>query len=120
MHPHINSTEFGYITINNTTYPHDVYIMADGTVEKRKKKLSKDIYGTSHTISSDEIKYIFREGVRELVIGSGQYGVAQLADEAVDFLQRHKCNVRLTPTPVAVNTWNQIEGKIIGLFHVTC
>ncbi|HPG41480.1 MAG TPA: MTH938/NDUFAF3 family protein [bacterium] len=120
MHPHINSTEFGYITINNTTYPYDVYILADGAVEKRQKKLSKQIYGTSHTISRDEIKYIYREGVHELIIGSGQYGAAQLAGDAAAFLHQHKCTVRLMPTPEAITVWNQTEGKVIALFHVTC
>jgi hypothetical protein len=35
----IDSTEFGSITIDGTTYPHDVLIHLSGEVAKRKKKL---------------------------------------------------------------------------------
>ena len=31
-----------------------------------------------------------------------------------------KCPVELLPTPSAIRLWNEAEGTIIGLFHVTC
>ena len=49
----IDNTVFGSITIDGQTYSHDVIIRLSGKVEKRKKKLSKKIFGTSHTISLD-------------------------------------------------------------------
>jgi len=50
----IDSTEFGSITIDGTLYSHDILIRLSGEVVKRKKKLSKKYYGTSHTISLEE------------------------------------------------------------------
>jgi hypothetical protein len=50
----IDRSEFGAVTIDGTTYAHDVIIRLSGAVEKRKKKLSKKYYGTSHVISKDE------------------------------------------------------------------
>ena len=50
MEPNINSTKFGLITVAGEKYDHDILIRLNGRVEKRKKKLSKDIYGTSHII----------------------------------------------------------------------
>ena len=47
MKPVINKTEFGSITINEEKYHHDIIIALDGNVKKRKKKLSKVVYGTS-------------------------------------------------------------------------
>ena len=55
MKPTINDTTFGSITVNDTTYDHDIIIRQNGNVEKRKKKLSKAMYGTSHTVSLDEM-----------------------------------------------------------------
>ncbi len=72
MKPIINSTRFGSITIEGVTFENDVVIRLDGEIEKRKKKLSKAIYGTSHKISLDEAKYLFEEGAEKLIIGTGQ------------------------------------------------
>jgi hypothetical protein len=46
----IEKTTFGTITIDGKTYEHDVLIRVSGEVVKRKKKLSKKYYGTSHTV----------------------------------------------------------------------
>lgn len=53
MKPIIDQTEFGTITIEGTVFDHDVFILPNGEVKKRKKKLSKAIYGTSHILSLD-------------------------------------------------------------------
>ena len=50
----IEGTTFGTITIDGKTYEHDVIIRLSGEVVKRKKKLSKKYYGTSHVLSKDE------------------------------------------------------------------
>jgi hypothetical protein len=50
----IERTTFGTITIDGKTYEHDVIIRLSGDVVKRKKKLSKKYYGTSHVVSKDE------------------------------------------------------------------
>ena len=47
----IERTTFGTITIDGKTYEHDVIIRLSGEVERRKKKLSKKSYGTSHVLS---------------------------------------------------------------------
>jgi hypothetical protein len=44
----IEGTTFGSITIDGKSYEHDVIIRLSGEVLKRKKKLSKKYYGTSH------------------------------------------------------------------------
>jgi hypothetical protein len=120
MKPTINSTRFGSITIEGEIYDHDVLIRLDGKVSKRKKKLSKAIYGTSHMISFDEAKYIFEEKAERLIIGTGQTGMVTLSDEAADYFRKHQCDVQLLPTPDAVGVWNKSDGETIALFHVTC
>ena len=120
MKPRIDRTEFGSITIDDDTFHHDVVIRLNGKVKKRKKKLSKAIYGTSHVISLDEIKQVHEEGAVELIVGAGQYGNVALSNEAAIYLKRKKCHVKLLPTPEAIKIWNKDEGDVIGLFHVTC
>jgi hypothetical protein len=121
MKPHINESRFGSITIENMVFHHDVFIGLDRQIKKRKKKLSKKIYGTSHIISLEEIKYVYDEGATLLLLGSGQYSRTRLSDEAADYLKTQKCNVKLLSTESAIETWNENKGKnTIGLFHVTC
>jgi len=119
MDPHIHSTKFGSITVNEEVYEHDIVIRLTGQVKKRKKKLSKAIYGTSHTISLDEAKHIYQKGAERLIIGTGQFGLVKLSDEAVEYLSG-RCAVKLLPTPEAIQAWNEAEGAVIGMFHVTC
>ena len=74
MKPTIDQTDFGTITIDGTVFDHDVLILPNGEVKKRKKKLSKAIYGTSHILSLDEAKYVYEPGIERLIIGTGQSG----------------------------------------------
>lgn len=120
MKPRIERTKFGSITIASEVFPHDVVIRLDGQVKKRKKKLSKAIYGTSHTISLDEARHVYQEGAAQLILGAGQYGTVKLSDEAADYFQCLGCRVTLLPTPQAIQAWNEAEGAVIGLFHITC
>ncbi|MFW5754721.1 MAG: hypothetical protein ACOCV9_07945, partial [Marinilabiliaceae bacterium] len=86
MNVKIDGTNFGNITINGKTYEHDVVINLQGEVSKRKKKLSKEKFGTSHKISSEEAEHIYQEGARDLIIGTGQTGFVELSEEAANFL----------------------------------
>ena len=54
MKPTINGTEFGSITIDKEVMEHDVIIRFNGEVKKRKKKLSKAVYGTSRFLCMPE------------------------------------------------------------------
>jgi hypothetical protein len=47
MRSQLDRTGFGWLEIDGERYEHDVLIRLDGTVEKRKKKLSKRVYGTN-------------------------------------------------------------------------
>jgi len=120
MKTKIEDTSFGSITINGETFDHDVLIRLSGKVKKRKKKLSKQVYGTSHTMSLAEAEYLYETGCKKLIIGTGQQGVLALSDEAAKFFEKHSCNVILKKTPEAIKEFNDTPDKKIGLFHVTC
>src|SRR5262249_58859750 len=78
----IGGTTFGTITIDGKTCERDVIIRLSGEVVKRKKRLSKKYYGTSHVLSKDEAKFVFEKRCEQLILGSGQMGNAHLSPEA--------------------------------------
>src|SRR5271166_6106699 len=95
----IENTSFGNITIDGKTYDHDVVIRLDGDIVKRKKKLSKKLYGTSHVVSKDEVKFVFEKGSEQLILGSGQEGNVHLSPEAAAYLAKKGCKIVIQPTP---------------------
>ena len=120
MRPSIDGTEFGNITISGELYEHDVVIRLSGKVKKRKKKLSKAKYGTSHKVSLEEAEHIFEAGAKRLILWSGQSGSVELSGEGAEYFQKNGCSVQLFPTPQAIIEWNAAKGAVIGMFHVTC
>jgi hypothetical protein len=116
----IKETTFGSITVGKETYSHDIVIELDGTVRKRKKKLSKRVFGTSHQVSLDEIKDVYAQGAKKLIVGTGQYDQLRLSGEAQAYLDERGCKAVLLATPEAMERWNAAKGQVIGLFHITC
>jgi len=116
----IDGTEFGAITVDGKTYNHDVIIRLSGKVEKRRKRLSKELYGTSHIISRAEAKHVFEKGSDLLIVGAGQDGNVKLSPEASEYFEEKNCRVLLQPTPQAIVTFNRSADKTIALMHVTC
>ena len=112
----IEGTKFGSITIDQKTYQHHVVIRLSGEVIKRKKKLSKKYYGTSHVLSKDEAKFVFEKGCEQLIIGSGQIGNVHLSPEAEAYLQkrgaRSYCSL---PPRRSVCSTNQMQRRL-GFF----
>src|ERR1700752_2801985 len=109
----IENTSFGTITIDGKTYEHDVLIRLAGEVVKRKKKLSKKYYGTSHVLSKDEAKIVFQKGCKQLIGGSGQMGNGRLSPEAEVYFARKDCEVLLQPTLEAIQAFNTSHSKKI-------
>jgi hypothetical protein len=120
MEPKITQTQFGSITVDGTSFNHDILINLAGQIKKRKKKLSKQIYGTSHTLSLAEAEHVYQDGAQQIILGSGQFDQCRLSDEAESFFKQKDCEVNILPTPEAINAWNQAQGQVIGLFHITC
>lgn len=120
MKPKIEATTYGSITIDGREIINDVILRLDGSVKKRKKKLSKRVYGTSHIISLDEARHVYENGAELLIIGTGRFDSVRLSEEAQAYLEKHNCQTELAPTPDAIGLWNKAKGKVIGLFHVTC
>jgi hypothetical protein len=120
MEPKIDRTAFGSITVDGETFEHDIIIRLGGKVKKRKKKLSSAVYGTSHIISLEEAKYVYQKGAERLLVGAGQFGLVELSAEAAGYLDERGCQLDLRPMQEAIEAWNDAEGTVLGLFHITC
>jgi len=120
MKPQISGTGFGWIEINGERFEHDVLIRPTGDIKKRKKKLSKQVFGTSHKLSINEARYILKIKSEALIIGTGQTGLLELSKEAADYFKKRNCCVTLAPTPHATQLFNSSGPETTGLFHVTC
>ena len=120
MKPKIDGTEFGSINIEGETFERDVLVRLGDEVKKRKKALSKAVYGTSHVISLDEARHVYQKGADKLIVGTGQSGLVTLSEDAAAYFRRKGCGVELLPTPEAIEAWNKAKGAVIGLFHITC
>jgi hypothetical protein len=120
MKPRIDKTRFGLIIVEGEVYQHDLLIRPDGGVLARSKELSKAVYGTSHVISLAEAQQVYQEGVERLIVGTGLTGLTRLSEEAAEFFQNRGCRVDRYPTRRAIKAWNEAEGAVIGLFHITC
>ncbi len=120
MQPTINETDFGSITIEGERIHHDIIVEPDGKIRDRNKQLSRKHFGTSHNVSREEAEHIWTQDADHIIIGTGQYGNLSLTEEAKEFFRSKNCEFQQHHTPKAIDVWNNIDGNVEGMFHVTC
>jgi hypothetical protein len=113
-------TEFGWIVIQGTRYEHDIIIHTDGTVSKRRKKISKprrEEYG--HTpLSAEELAFLAEERPEIVYIGTGQYGDLPLTPDARALLASYEPVIG--PTPELLPLLEKEQRTYAAIVHVTC
>ncbi len=119
-YPQVEGTKFGSVTIGGEEYERDVIIRADGKVKKRKKKIAKQLYGTSHRIGPRELARTCKGNPDLLVIGTGQSDTAELTEDGEEFLRHRGIDWVALPSPDAVDAFNAAGGRKALLLHVTC
>lgn len=110
----IDGTSFGSITVDGKQYPHDVWILADGSIRRRDR---------DHEFTLNEL-YFLLEGEPELVIvGTGQSGCVQVDKEAAELAVKQGVKIIDDITPDALKRYNEAVNagrRVAGAFHVTC
>jgi hypothetical protein len=113
-------TAFGWIEIGGARYEHDIVVHTDGTVSKRKKKVSKGLkaeYG--HTpLSAEELAFLEDEQPAVVYIGTGQYGDLPLTPGATALLEAYTTVVK--PTPDLLPLLANEQQTYAAVLHVTC
>lgn len=116
----IDKVGFGRISVNEKEYSHDIVIYPSGKVERRKKWISKEKYGTSHKLDPEELKEYLKEDFEVLVVGTGIYGMLSLLPESKKLIEGKEIIER--PTPEAAQLFNELreKKKTLAIFHITC
>ena len=119
----IEEYHFGSIAINGKTYNYDVEVRWTGEILSWQKE-------ESHMIGVEEVKRAAEQNPDVIIIGTGESGVAEVTEEAKNFIKQKGIDLIIDKTGEAVRTFNILkeeseeeEGeqkKIIGLFHLTC
>lgn len=78
--PRIESFSFGSIVIGGKTYGHDILILPDGTINRRRASIRFGI--GSHVIKKGEINELVKANPEVVVAGTGTNAWAQLASDA--------------------------------------
>lgn len=120
MKPVIDQISFASITVDNKEFTHDIIIRLDGSVERRNKKLSKQIFGNAHKLARNEAKHLYEEDADLIIIGNGLFGELHLSQEAQDYFNEKSCQLEILNSKKAIIRYNKAEGRVIGLFHTTC
>lgn len=109
----INSSSYGFITVDGKTYRHDVYVLPSGKVEERE-------YG--HTFTKEQVEYVLKEHPDTVVIGKGTSGMASLSADARALLEKRGIEIIENDTPVIVDKFNKLAKtkKVAAIIHVTC
>lgn len=119
----IEEYRFGLIIIDGKSYDYDVEIRWTGEVLQWQRK-------NSHIFDIASIERAMEENPEIIILGTGEYGAAQVREDCRNFIQEKGVELIIDKTPEAIKTFNVIceesleeEGqqkKIIGLFHLTC
>jgi hypothetical protein len=113
-------TGFGWIEIEGKEYDHDIVIHADGSITKRKKKLSKPLKGSfGHTpLSEQELDFLDDEHPDVVYIGTGQYGSLPFTPGAEKLLSGY--NTTVMPTGDILPALERDDRRYVAILHVTC
>jgi glucokinase len=119
-YPAIQGARVGEITVGQKTFDRDVYILVNGEVKKRKKKLAGAEDEAAHTVGPKELEGVCGGGPEILFVGSGENGAVKLSDEARRYLTQRSIEFTVLPTPEIVDVYNKSKQRKAALIHVTC
>jgi hypothetical protein len=113
-------SEFGWIEVGGRRYDHDIVIHTDGSVSRRKKRLSKKLKGNfGHTpLSEAELAFLSDERPDVVYVGSGQYGSLPLTPGADEILSTFPTVVM--PTGEILSSLDTEKRTHVAILHVTC
>ena len=109
---------FGAISIDGTTYDHDV-VVDRGSITKRGKKASKrfrDAYGHTPLSADESIPW----HCTRLVVGTGASGGLPIMDEVMREARKRGVDLVALPTEQAIALLRDAPAGTNAVLHVTC
>lgn len=109
---------FGSLRIDGRPYEHDV-VIDRGEIRDRKKKPSKKFrndFGHTPLSIAEDIPW----KCRQLVIGTGVYGILPVMKEVECEAKRHNVKLLILPTIKAIEVLQENPADTNAIIHVTC
>jgi len=119
--PHIDSTKFGEVVIDDKKYG-QVLIIGDAIFERDEEKLRK-LFDTTHRIGDWEIDQLLKAKPEAVIIGTGQSGVLKVEKEFLERMEKAGIEVITAITPKAIKIYNEMAERgrrVNALIHTTC
>ena len=116
----VDSYKWGSIVVGGKKYRHDIILLPDGSVQKRKGILLSLL---AHSLGKGEMERLAKSNPEVIVVGTGASGKAHLSSEAEDYVKKTNLKVMTLPSPEAMKKLNQLidQGKrVVALLHITC
>lgn len=110
----IESYDFGKIRIDGKEYTHDVILSSNGIESWWRKE--------SHWVGIEDVKEIVEKNPKTVIFGTGYSGVAEVAQETKEYLEKLNIEVIIEPTKKACDDFNKFleEEGVIAALHLTC
>ena len=91
----IEGTTFRELTVDGKTYDHDVVIWLSGEIVKRKKKLSKQLYGTSRVLQETKPNFSLKRAASQSSSTPVNSAMCNSSPEAEAYFAKNGCKAWL-------------------------
>ncbi|MEM0357061.1 MAG: MTH938/NDUFAF3 family protein [Candidatus Bathyarchaeia archaeon] len=116
----IDGIGFGWIKVDGKKHRHDVVILPNGVVKRRKGGFL--LFG-SHSFKLKEFEELLMEKPDIIILGTGTNEVATLSEDAKNFLEKARVEWIALQSQKAVEKFNELMQcgrKVAAIIHVTC
>lgn len=120
IYPVVEVPAFGVIKVGGKVFARDVYILADGRVCKRKKKLLRRFGVSNHLVCVEELRFACDPKPEVLFIGIGHSGQVVLGPGCEEYLRNEGITYHLIPTGQLAEAYNNCGARKAAIVHVTC
>lgn len=115
---HIDSYEFGKITIDGKTYQKDLKIFPSKIKPNWWRK-------DGHYLQNEDLEDVFsKQGITRLIIGTGANGSMEVDDDVLDHTERLGIKIIIRKTNDACKIYNQLTEEqkhyTVLALHLTC
>ena len=115
MAPHVDSYEFGSITIDGASYRRDVVVLPEGVRPDWWRK-------EGHGLHPDDLAPFMEPRPEVVVIGCGTSGMLRVPNETREWLARQGIDLVALPTGEACERYNELAAgkRVLAGLHLTC
>ena len=113
---HIDSYQFGQITVDGISYSSDIIILGDTVQSNWWRK-------QGHSLSPGDIQSIIAAKPSLLIVGCGASGLMKVTEQTRQLLQEHEIQLEAHNTHKAVQRFNELSQAgedIAAAMHLTC